>query len=216
MLENIKKILVAYDGSECANAALDDLQQAGLPREAEAIVMSVTEYAFLPPNSDLFVSDSPEILFSQWGLAEQLAKQATCRIQSMFPNWKVTAETGLGSAASEINRLACGWSPDLLLIGSHGRTALGRFILGSVSQRVVTDAPCSVRVARHRLKEAALPLRLLLGMDGSVDAYAMVHAVAARTWPEKTEAKIVTAIGPFFHANPLLVEEEEAQARRIQ
>jgi hypothetical protein len=37
------RILIAYDGSDCAEAALDDLAQAGLPEIAEAIVMSITE-----------------------------------------------------------------------------------------------------------------------------------------------------------------------------
>lgn len=37
------KILIGYDGSGCAEAALDDLQRAGLPSEVEALVLSVTE-----------------------------------------------------------------------------------------------------------------------------------------------------------------------------
>jgi hypothetical protein len=35
------KILIAYDGSSCADSALEDLRQAGLPRQSEAIVLSV-------------------------------------------------------------------------------------------------------------------------------------------------------------------------------
>ena len=37
------KILIAYDGSPCADAALDDLRRAGLPCEAEAVVLSVAD-----------------------------------------------------------------------------------------------------------------------------------------------------------------------------
>lgn len=37
------KILIAYDGSDCADAALTDLQRAGLPSDVEAIVLSVDE-----------------------------------------------------------------------------------------------------------------------------------------------------------------------------
>ena len=37
------KLLIGYDGSQCANAALDDLRRAGLPREAQAIILSVFE-----------------------------------------------------------------------------------------------------------------------------------------------------------------------------
>jgi hypothetical protein len=42
------KILMGYDGSECAGDALKDLQRAGLPRAAEALVTSVAE-KWLPP-----------------------------------------------------------------------------------------------------------------------------------------------------------------------
>ena len=38
------KILIAYDGSDCAEAALKDLQRAGLPKMAEAVALSVATY----------------------------------------------------------------------------------------------------------------------------------------------------------------------------
>ena len=37
------KILIAYDGSSCADLALEDMRRAGLPRLAEAVVLSVSE-----------------------------------------------------------------------------------------------------------------------------------------------------------------------------
>jgi hypothetical protein len=37
------KILIAYDGSSCADSALEDMRRAGLPRVAEAAVLSVSE-----------------------------------------------------------------------------------------------------------------------------------------------------------------------------
>src|SRR6478672_12966574 len=42
------KLLIAYDGSKCADSALDDLTHAGLPDVGEALVMSVAE-VWLPP-----------------------------------------------------------------------------------------------------------------------------------------------------------------------
>ena len=43
------KILIGYDGSESADAALDDLRRAGLPRETEALIVSVAEVLMQPP-----------------------------------------------------------------------------------------------------------------------------------------------------------------------
>ncbi len=44
------KILIGYDGSECADAAIDDLRRAGLPGEATAIVLTVIESWTLSPS----------------------------------------------------------------------------------------------------------------------------------------------------------------------
>ncbi len=41
------KILIGYDGTKGADLALDDLRRAGLPREAEALVISAAEPSFL-------------------------------------------------------------------------------------------------------------------------------------------------------------------------
>ncbi len=41
------------------------------------------------------------------------------------------------------------WRADLIVVGSHGRRGLSRFLLGSVSQAVVAHAPCSVAVIRR-------------------------------------------------------------------
>jgi Universal stress protein family len=53
------------------------------------------------------------------------------------------------------------WGADLIVVGSHGRKALGQFFFGSVSQKVLHEAHCSVRVARGRIEEPDTPVRLI-------------------------------------------------------
>ena len=58
-----------------------------------------------------------------------------------------------GEAASEIVKYAAEVRAEVIVIGTHGRTGLDRLMLGSVAERVVRDAPCSVLVVklpRHR------------------------------------------------------------------
>jgi nucleotide-binding universal stress UspA family protein len=43
---------------------------------------------------------------------------------------------------------AAKWHADLIVIGSHGRKGLDRFLLGSVSEAVARHAPCSVQIVR--------------------------------------------------------------------
>jgi hypothetical protein len=67
-------------------------------------------------------------------------------------------------------------------------------MLGSVSQKVVTESHCSVRVARGYGSDAQGPARLLIGVDGSPDAEAAVTAVTTRIWPADSEARVIIAI----------------------
>jgi nucleotide-binding universal stress UspA family protein len=71
---------------------------------------------------------------------------------------------------------------------------MGRLLLGSVSQKILAEAHCSVRVGRSRSQTAEPPLRLLIGVDGSPDAEAAVRAVAGREWPAGSAARLVTVL----------------------
>jgi nucleotide-binding universal stress UspA family protein len=189
------KLLIAYDGSSCADAALEDLLRAGLPRQSEATVLSVAEMS-LPvlvsggPGEERIVAAYPVSLDK----TESLARTACARVQSYFPGWTVKAEARSGSPAGVLIEIADQWRPDLIVVGSHGRSALGRFMLGSVSQKIVTEAHCSVRVARGRDSGVQSPPRLLIGVDGSSDARAAVEMVTKRIWPVDTEARAVIAL----------------------
>jgi nucleotide-binding universal stress UspA family protein len=199
------KILVAYDGSGCAEAALDDLQRAGLPDDAEALVVSVAEVWLPPPPPSVYevveaaesaqtpaelqrdyAKESPPVLE-----ACRLAGRAAERLRQNFPGWKVTAEGLYGSPAREVLRLADEWRPRLIVAGSHGRSALGRLVLGSVSQKVLHEAQASVRIARGRVEVEPRPCRVLVGVDGSRGAEAAVCEVAGRSWPRGSEALAV-------------------------
>jgi nucleotide-binding universal stress UspA family protein len=100
----------------------------------------------------------------------------------------------IGSPATLIIEKAEEWKSDLIVMGSHGRTALGRFFFGSVSQKVLHEANCSVRIARGRLGEPETPVRIIIGIDGSKYANAAVLAVASRNWPQGTEVRLVNGM----------------------
>ncbi len=192
------KILLGYDGTNGADLALDDLRRAGLPREAEVLVFSVAEPSFLlsgPGSLEMFIARDSIIGMDR---ARTLAEKAVGRIQSDFPGWGVEAEAVSGSPAGALIVKADEWGADLIVVGSHGHTMLGRFFLGSVSQTIVTQARCSARVARaHPDKQTAepdSPVRIIIGVDGSPGAEAAVRAAASRQWPEGSEARVVNGL----------------------
>jgi nucleotide-binding universal stress UspA family protein len=55
-----------------------------------------------------------------------------------------------GSPSEQIARLARSKRADLIVIGTHGRTGLAKFFLGSVANRVVSTATCPVLTVRGK------------------------------------------------------------------
>lgn len=200
------KILIGYDGSLAADAALEDLKTAGLPAEdVEAIVLSVAELWY---SGEEIHHEAAEDLeshpqhFNAHALdaeavaeAETFADDARRRLLENFPQWKVEAAATSGSPAREIITKADEINADLIVVGSHGRSAVGRFFLGSISQKVLTEAHCSVRVARGGRIEVDpnRSSRIIVGYDGSKGAQAAIESVASRFWREGSEARLVTA-----------------------
>lgn len=186
------KILIAYDSSECADAALADLQLAGLPRKTEAHVLSVyAEWIIAPGSYGMVETDFTRYVGESQKEALAMARRARETVKASFPDWDVHAEAATGSPAAMILQKADELKPDLIVVGSHGRSALGRLFLGSVSQKVLHAAHGTVRIARGREVEPKTPVRLIVGVDGSKGAEAAVKAIAARHWPPGSEAKIV-------------------------
>ena len=202
------KVLIAYDGSESADTAIDGLRRAGLPSEADALVVSVAEVWLPTPEpeanqEDTFPTDIPGLerararAMERMKLAEEAAESAGERVSQIFPQWQLKHEALSGSPPHEILNFARQWEPDLIVVGSHGRTALGRFVLGSVSQKVLTEAQTSVRISRGTVGTGGSAVRVVVGVDGSEGAKNALRIVALRDWPPGSEVRVVVAEDPL-------------------
>lgn len=203
------KILIACDGSACADDALDDLPRAGLPREADALIVHVEEQWLSAPSDyetvkevsvstnsvaakPVRVMEEPQVEIGKEHL--ESLERASQRLGSHFPEWRTEIRSLKGSPAPEIIRQAKEWNADLVVVGSHGHnTESKRFTLGSVSQKIANEAACSVRIVRGQGWKNGSPSRLLIGLDGSAGASAAVEEVARRMWIMGSEVRLVIA-----------------------
>lgn len=199
------KLLVAYDGSKCSEAAIDDLARAGLPETGEAVVLSVSEKWLAPSGNDIETADPylEELTRQHREKAEKAladartyADRAADRLRRTIPQWKISAEATYGSPAWEILAKADQFLPDLIVVGSHGHSALSRLVLGSISQKVLTEARCSVRIARGRIDVDSTPVRIVIAFDCSEGAKLAVQAAAKRRWPDGSEYMLVAVADP--------------------
>ena len=135
------KILVAYDGSESAHRALDQAAELAQSNGAEVSVVSVAE---------------PLAQFGRAG-AMLVPEEEQERLHELADAKKALTERGLssaqvverkGDAAEMIIDEAEKEDTDMIVMGTRGLNGAQRWLLGSVSSRVVQHAPCNVLVVR--------------------------------------------------------------------
>lgn len=208
------KVLIGYDGSGSADAALEDLQRAGLGPEVEALIMTVAD-VFVPIDREVentvpmyippAIKRAHERAQNRLEEAAALANRVSEQVRSIFRDWLVTAVAEADSPAWALIRKADHWKPDLIVMGARGQSVFGgRLILGSISQRVLYEARCSVRIARASGNNPEKPARLLIGVDSSADSNAAVEAVCNRHWPKGTEVGLLAVVDTVmpFTSNP--------------
>ena len=204
-MKQLSKLLIAYDGSACSDAALKDLKRAGLPAVVEAIVVTIANVLLPPaeevPEEEVVSPGAVAMVRHTQAHAEEAVKKALAvaergahRVKTDFPDWSVRFEADGDSPAWAVIKMADSFGADLIVVGSHGHSSAGgRLILGSVSQRVLYDAPCSVRGARCSDKRREGPIRIVVGFSGSTESELAVAEAASRVWPAGSEARVVIA-----------------------
>jgi nucleotide-binding universal stress UspA family protein len=203
------QLIIGYDGSDCSELAMRDLLHAALPQNLNATVVTVADLLVETPypqyDVNPLVPPPPSYIERVRAQAQQALADARATslrgmetLQGLFPKWDVRAEAVADSPYWALIKLAESRHADLVVVGSHSRSAIGRVILGSVSQLVLNHCPCSVRIARGRNDggEPHRPLRIVIGFDGSIDANLAIDAICARQWPAQSVAHVVMALDP--------------------
>lgn len=151
------RVLFAYDGSSCAEAALAAASKLTLPPNTETV--SVTAVETLPPEVPEWMAQAGrsaeaaemidrwtrEVERDKYRLHEELSALMAKQRSPLDQADVIVAE---GHSAEQILKLATERKVDLVVLGSQGKGFLKRFFIGSTSEKVLTQASCSVLVAR--------------------------------------------------------------------
>jgi nucleotide-binding universal stress UspA family protein len=142
------KILLAIDESDFSRAALQSVMARPWPPNTEVKVLNVVEPPSLLMGREMA---GPDLEFEAvWNALREQAKDLVAKAAEKLRGAKFEVSTELveGDPKSQIIDIAKEWHADMIVLGSHGRTGLSRFLMGSVSQAVVRHAHCSVEIVR--------------------------------------------------------------------
>jgi len=136
----------------------------------------------------------PELVEDAKHEAQSLVKGAADALTQS--GHEVFSEIPLGSPKRTIPEYAKQWGADLVMVGSHGQSALTRFRLGSVAQAVLRASPCSVEIVRPSPAppSPSVGMKILLATDGFECSEKAIYSLANRPWPAKSEIRIVSVV----------------------
>ena len=141
---HVKKLLLATDLTEASAGATDEAFELASRLGASLLVVSVIDPGALLMPGGRFRVRVDQVRAKREQLAQGLVERGReAGVEVSFLIW--TGDPGdMIVAAAEAEHA------DMILVGSHGRGAVGRLFLGSVSEHVVRNAPCPVLVVRPR------------------------------------------------------------------
>jgi nucleotide-binding universal stress UspA family protein len=181
------KILLAWDGSSSSDAVIREAVARPWPEKTEFLVVTALDPFFFT-HAPLLLEEAKK---STLEALEQQAKQLE------KAGWNTRSQAVLENPRHGLPRAADEWCADLLLVGSHGRGAIGRLLVGSTAQAVLRHARCSVEVVRNsgEQKETAGAggMQVLIPTDGSELAMRALRSVAEMPWPKGSEFRVLSS-----------------------
>jgi nucleotide-binding universal stress UspA family protein len=137
------KILIGHDGSEHAGKALTRAVEM-----ASALKASITVLTVVPDLCMMELSDDD--CKNMYKIMTEDSEKRLSRLKEELSKKGAQLETVVhfGKAADTIIKTCVETKADLLIVGSHGRHGAKKFLLGSVSSKVVEHAPCDVLVVK--------------------------------------------------------------------
>lgn len=147
------RILFAADGSESSGAAARSISGRPWPAGTKVRVLNIVE-----PHLNAYEASFSPIMVPETDMAAARAQAMMHSEQAVAEAERLLAPAGLEVSESIsvlldkpehiILEEAKTWMADLIVLGSHGRRGLDRFLLGSVAEAVAMHAACSVEVIR--------------------------------------------------------------------
>lgn len=137
------RILVAHDGSDQADRALKKAVDIAVMTKASIVVLSVVPDLCMMEISDDDCKNMYKIMTNE-------SEKRLTALKDNLTKKGVQMETAVkfGNAADTIISTSKEKGADMIVVGSHGRHGAKKYLLGSVSSKVVEHSACDVLVVK--------------------------------------------------------------------
>ena len=140
----MRHIMVATDGSSGANRAIDVAAELAGAVAGDLLIATVAD-SQLEEEARQFARVEGNIGDALEALAAKTLRDAEVRARHLGVS-RIELRTGAGDVAQSLIDIAAGNSVEMIVLGRRGRGQLAGLLLGSVSQKLVSLAPCAVTV----------------------------------------------------------------------
>jgi nucleotide-binding universal stress UspA family protein len=164
MSTTTSQVVVGYDFSRAGREAL----ARAIALAARAPFHILHFVCVIEPHTPLPTLPTKHI---DYAYAQRVQQAVTDAVETELRDAGVTSSVHffvharIGRPAHEILALARDVGADLILVGTRGRSGLQHLILGSVAEKIIREARCTVEVAREKTYEHVEPLESVAAMD---------------------------------------------------
>lgn len=190
------RILCAVDGSECSRWGVQALAALTGKEPEHVALLHVIDKPALRTAKGKHPAAEKRAMAAMEKAGELLLRdtERSARVAlgqaATGPGTKLHQVLAHGPIASTIAQQARRWKADLILIGSRGLSDIKGFLLGSVSRRVASMAPCSLLVVKQPTSTLE---RVMLAVDDSKHSRAAARFLRSQILPDTATVTIVSS-----------------------
>jgi nucleotide-binding universal stress UspA family protein len=140
----MRHVMVATDGSKGANRAVDVAAELAKALAGDLLIATVAD-TLLGEEARQLARAEGNIGDAMEALMTQTLKAAESRARHLGVS-RIELRTGSGDVAQSLINIAASSPVEMVVLGRRGRGQLAGLLLGSVSQKLVSLAPCTVVV----------------------------------------------------------------------
>lgn len=143
------KVVVGIEDKVFGEAIINFIgTQKWAPETEFRLVHVIDTLASCEMIGELACPEAVSLMEAEKEAVKELLMEADLKLMKMVPDARTEQKIVYGSPKEGLLDEIEKWHADLLIVGSHGRTGITRFLMGSVSMALLSHAPCSVLIVK--------------------------------------------------------------------